>query len=545
MATLDMARYRALFLEEATEHLSEISAALIELEKDPGALESVDRVFRMAHSVKSMAASVGYESIADVAHALEDRMEWFRSVGDVGGPAGLTELFAGLEGLERMVDVVRAEDRSPDAEPELVARLQAVGSRTGRSAPAPRAALPGESSEIRTQPAVADEGPAASSAQMASVRVRTEDLDRFLAVVGEVILSTRQLRTAAVGLEANAALAAGLDQAERRVGELQRRALDLRTTPLQRVLDALPRVARQVSQVCHKGVEVEIVGAGLELDRSILERLSDPLLHLVRNAVDHGIESPAERVAQGKNPRGRLTVAACREKDSIRIEVRDDGAGIDLERVRTRAVEAGLVHPGLADDLPADAIAQLIFRPGLSTAHRVSDISGRGVGMDVVRAAIESLGGTVELWTERGVGTAMTLIVPVTAAVQRVLMVAVGAERVALPMSRVERILELDSAAIERSGAECFALIDGEPLPVIDLADRFAMAPFNDDDCARLVIVALRGERVALRVSCFTGQEEIYLKPVPSLLAGVKPLAGLTLVGDGEPVFLLDPNHLL
>lgn len=394
----------------------------------------------------------------------------------------------------------------------------------------------------------------------ASMRVRTESLDRFLGAVGEVILSTSQLRTAAgASAENSPEIAAGFDHVERRVAELQRRVLDLRTTPLQRVMDALPRAARAVAERANKRVEVEIRGAELELDRSILDRLSDPLLHLVRNAVDHGLETGPMRRAAGKPEVGRVVITARREKDAILIEVGDDGCGIDLVSVLARAVEAGLLHPDLADDLPPEEVAEFVFRPGLSTADNVSDISGRGVGMDAVRATIESLGGKVALWTEAGVGTTATLIVPITAAVQRVLLVDVAGERVAIPIVKVERILELPAAAIERSGNECFALVDDEPLLVIELADRFRVATGSwleedsiseppsssaNDELALLAITEVRGERVGLRVHRFEGQQEIYVKPVPALLSNVKLLAGLTVLGDGTPAFLLDLNHL-
>ena len=388
------------------------------------------------------------------------------------------------------------------------------------------------------------------------MRVRTDSLDRFLGAVGEVILSTSQLRNSAQpALGTNPDVAAGFDQVERRVAELQRRVLDLRTTPLQRVMDALPRAARDVAERSGKRVEVELVGSALELDRSILDRLSDPLLHLVRNAVDHGLEAPEERRELGKPEVGRLVIEARREKNAIAIDVRDDGRGIDLRSVLSRAIDAGLLHPDLADDLPPEEVAEFVFRPGLSTAQSVSDISGRGVGMDAVRATIESLGGAVELRTESGVGTTTTLVVPITAAVQRVLLVDVGGERVALPIVKVERILELEAAAIERSGSECFALVDDEPLLVLELADRFRLSgsePAEDGnvagdasaDVARLVLTEVRGERVGLRVDRFEGQQEIYVKPVPALLASVKLLAGLTVLGDGSPAFLLDLNHL-
>ena len=218
-------------------------------------------------------------------------------------------------------------------------------------------------------------------------------------------------------------------------------------------------------------------GAELELDRSILDRLADPLVHLLRNAVDHGLEAPAARAQAGKPETGRIEIEARRERDMIQIAVRDDGAGIDLDAVRRRAVEAGLLPHDVAEDLPPDQVAGLIFHAGLSTASSVSEISGRGVGMDAVRATIESLGGTVEVLSTRGRGTTLTLSVPITAAVQRVLLIGSAGETVALPISRVERIVECPAEAIERSGREAFALIDDEPVPVLALAERIALPP--------------------------------------------------------------------
>jgi two-component system chemotaxis sensor kinase CheA len=374
--------------------------------------------------------------------------------------------------------------------------------------------------------------------------VRTDTLDRFLGAVGEVILSSSQLRTSAGDLQMSADLSSGFDTVERRVNELQRRVLELRTTPLSRVMESIPRTVRQLAEQLGKRAEVEITGAELDLDRSILDRLNEPLLHIVRNAVDHGIESPEDRIAAGKSEVGHIAIAARREKDSIVIDVRDDGGGIDLDSVRRRAVEAGVLHPDLAEDLPPHEIAALIFRPGISTAERVSEVSGRGVGMDAVKATIESLGGVVELRGERGVGTTTSIVVPIAAAVQRVLLCAASGERVALPITKVERILEVPADSIERSGPEAFTLIDDEPVLVIDLAERLAVAPPEPSPTVSLVVVDVRGERVAVRVERFVGQHEIYVKPIPDLLSGVKLLAGLTVLGDGSPIFLLDLNHL-
>jgi two-component system chemotaxis sensor kinase CheA len=397
-------------------------------------------------------------------------------------------------------------------------------------------------------PTVPAEGTAtpAAPALNPTVRVRTETLDRFLSAVGEVILSSSQLRTGVARYAQDPDVADGFDRVDRRVAELQRRVLDLRTAPLSRVMDNLPRTARQVAEKLGKRVEVEIIGAELELDRSILDRLGEPLLHLVRNAVDHGLESPEDRRAAGKPEVGKIRIEARRQKDSIVIDVSDDGPGIDLESVCRRAIEADLIHEDLAADLPPAEVVAFIFHPGLSTAEGISEVSGRGVGMDAVKATIESLGGGVELRTEAGRGTTTTFFVPITAAVQRVLLVRIADERVAIPISKVERILEVPESAIEEAAGDSFALVDDEPIPVFRLSRHLRI---ESNESAKsslpLVIAEVRGERVALLVDRFEGQQEIYVKPVPDLLASVRILAGLTVLEDGSPVFLIDLNHLV
>jgi two-component system chemotaxis sensor kinase CheA len=375
------------------------------------------------------------------------------------------------------------------------------------------------------------------------VRVRTETLDRLLSSVGEVILASSQLRTKAGG-QAAAELDTGLDRMDRIVGDLQRRALRLRTAPLLRVVDTLPRTAREVASALGKQVEVELRGAELELDRAILDRLADPLVHLVRNAVDHGIEDADRRREAGKPPAGRLVIDARRERDHVRISVADDGKGIDLDSVRRRAVEAGILHADLAADLAPADVAALVFRPGVSTATTVSEVSGRGVGMDAVKSTIEGLGGRVELESRTGLGTTTILLVPITAALQRVLLVELGAERVAIPIAKVERVVEAERAAIEEAGREAFTVVDDQPLLVIDLAPRLGIEPGARGRMVPLVLTELREQRVALLVDRLDRQQEIYVKPLPRLLASARGLAGLTVLGDGRPVFLLDLNHL-
>ena len=535
---MDLAKYRAIFIEESTEHFAEMSQALLALEKDPSSGEAIDVAFRMAHSVKGMAASLGYDPIEELAHRLEDRMQWARDAGAVRGSGELSLWFRGLGELEAMVSRVGEGADPGEADAELLGAL---------AMPVSSEPLPVASAETPGTPS----GPPASAAPEPvrpppTVRVDTQTLDRFLSTVGEVILNTSQVRTVAEDAsgQRTGEVSEGLDRMDRVVGELQRRALELRTTPLLRILEPLPRTARDVAERAGVRVSVELRGAELELDRSILDRLSDPLLHLLRNAVDHGIEKPEARAAAGKSEVGLIVVEARREKDSIRISLCDDGAGIDLDAVRRRAVEAGVVHADLADDLSPQQIAGLIFEPGLSTASSVSEISGRGVGMDAVRATLESLGGSVEITTEPGRGTTTTLVVPITAAVQRVLLLGLGREIVAMPIARIERIEECPAESIERSGADAFVLLEGELVPVFDLSERLAQASSAEGGPTHLVLTELRGERVALSAERVAGQQQIYVKPVPELLRSVRALAGLTILGDGRPIFLIDPGQV-
>jgi two-component system, chemotaxis family, sensor kinase CheA len=331
---------------------------------------------------------------------------------------------------------------------------------------------------------------------------------------------------------------------DRAVGDLQRRALELRTTPLLRIVEPLPRMAREVARQLGKRVELSIEGAEIELDRSILDRLSDPLVHLLRNAVGHGIEMPSVREEAGKDEVGRIVIDARRVKDSIHISIRDDGAGIDLDRVRERAITAGIVLADLAEDLSPEQLAALVFQPGISTADSISELSGRGVGMDAVRVTIESLGGQVEIATRRGCGTTTTMVVPITAAVQRVILLGVSGETVAIPVTKVERIIEVEASAIERSGNEAFTLVEDEPVAVFQLAEYLCLPPPKPKAQETLALADVRGELMAIKIDSVVGHQQIYVKPIPELLSGIRSLAGLTILGDGSPIFLLDLNQL-
>jgi chemotaxis protein histidine kinase CheA len=250
------------------------------------------------------------------------------------------------------------------------------------------------------------------------------------------------------------------------------------------------------------------------------------------------------REEAGKSEVGQIVIDARRVKDSIRISIRDDGAGIDLDQVRERAIAAGIVLADLAEDLSPEQLAALVFQPGVSTAESISELSGRGVGMDAVRATIESLGGQVEIATRRSCGTTTTMVVPITAAVQRVILLGVSGETVAIPVAKVERIIEVEAGAIEQSGHEAFTLVEDDPVAVFQLAEYLCLPPPTSKAQEVLVLADVRGELMAIKIDSVVGHQQIYVKPIPELLSSIRSLAGLTILGDGLPTFLLDLNQL-
>ena len=353
---MDLEKYRRLFVDDSTDHLGEMARALATLEGGgSSSREAIDTLFRMAHSIKGMAASLDYASAATLAHRLEDWMEPLRG-GAALDPAGLPLIGEAIAALEEMVAAIDEGQQPPDATAELLRRLSEPPT-PEPSAPS-RLAQRDSTREVHAPPLPR------------SVRVRTEAVDRFLSAVGE--LMQRQARLEELHRdsplwEGHGEFGEQLEGMENVVRELRRRALDIRTTPVRRVLDRMPRVAAELARELGKRVRVELRGEEVEVDRAILDHLDDPLLHLVRNAVDHGIESPEERERAGKSPFGTIVLSAARVAGRLRVRLEEDGRGIDIEGVRRCAVERGLLLEMVAEDLPPERISELIFEAGIST----------------------------------------------------------------------------------------------------------------------------------------------------------------------------------
>jgi two-component system chemotaxis sensor kinase CheA len=385
-----------------------------------------------------------------------------------------------------------------------------------------------------------------------AVRVDIRKLDRLMNVVGELVLIKSSLQAIAEKFKGDGidpGLAAGLRQVsrdlERRLGELQGGILEVRMVPLDHVFDKLTRMVRKLGREVGKEIELEVVGGEVEIDKLIVEELSDPLMHLIRNAVDHAIEAPEVRERMGKPRAGRITLSAHQRGHHVQLSVVDDGNGIDEERIREVAVARGLATAESVRGLSRREVMNLIFVPGFSTARHVTDLSGRGVGMDVVKNNIAALSGIIDLQSERGVGTRFELTLPVTLAIIRALVVKAAGRTYAVPLNGVIEILEVAAAEVRTvSGREAVTL-RGSTLPILRLSRFFGSGDRAPPDPIFVVVTGLAQERLGLAVDELLGQQDIVVKPLGSLLAGVRGIAGATDLGQRTTVLVLDVGAII
>lgn len=384
-----------------------------------------------------------------------------------------------------------------------------------------------------------------------TVRVDVARLDNLMALVGELVVARNRLAQLAQQMEAEmpgATLMDGLAETtqhlERVTDQLQEEVMKSRLLPIRPIFQRLPRLVRDLATRLNKQIDLQVSGEGTQLDRSIIEEIADPILHLVRNAVDHGIEPPAERRQQGKPSAGRLTVSAAQREGWVMVTVEEDGRGIDVDRVRAKAVAAGLLTADQAAHLDDTEAIQLIFAPGLSTASEVSDISGRGVGMDVVRTNIERLNGSVTVETWPGRGTRFTLRLPLTLAITRALLVTVGPTIYAIPMSNVGEAVRIASREIHAVGQNEAIVLRGQTLPLLRLSRIFGLPTVRTDDDVLVVTVQAGSRFIGLVVDRLLGTQELVVKPLSVMERQIQALVGATTLGDGRIALILDPSQI-
>ena len=373
------------------------------------------------------------------------------------------------------------------------------------------------------------------------IRVPLSKLDKLMNLVGELVIYRTELQVAKEKNSAEA-LEGVIERIGRSIIELQNEVMSMRMTPMAFVFRRFPRMVRDLAKRFGKKVQFIVEGEETEIDRSILDKLGDPLVHLLRNAIDHGIETPEERKAAGKPEEGHLWLRAYAEGNYVFIEVEDDGRGIDPEKVKQKAIEKGVISAEDAENLTKREIYELLFKPGFSTAEKVTDVSGRGVGLDVVKAVIEQLGGSIEIQSELGKGTKFILRLPLTLAIITALLVTVGDEVYAIPLGSVDEVVEKDDRMKKTQVGEVF-ILRGDVLPVYYLKDIFKVPTAGEG--GHLVVVRSAGSRAAIVIDDLIGQQEIVIKPLKGKYVGVPYISGATILGDGTIALITDLTQLL
>ncbi|GIU78279.1 MAG: hypothetical protein KatS3mg005_1517 [Bryobacteraceae bacterium] len=536
------------FLVEAREHLARIEACLLEIEQGVHTQETLHAAFRSFHTIKGLAGFLDYSVMQRVAHETETLLDLARNGQLVMRPAAVDVVLASGDYLRSWLDAIEAAaaGRPAAAPPDpgaLIARIQAAAA--GEAGEAEESGSPAQPAEAPPrEPAAADAaepGKPRPQSDAALVKIDTAKLEYLVDMVGELVIAQTMLRHNPDFAQVKSPrLQRDIAHLSRVTGEVQKTAMAMRMVPIGQLFRRMTRLVRDLARKSGKLAELELHGEDVELDRTIVEELHDPLVHMLRNSMDHGLEPPAEREAKGKPPAGRIRLSASHQAGMIVIEISDDGRGLNRDRIFRKAVERGLVS---ADAKLSDTeVFHLIFEPGFSTAEQVTDVSGRGVGMDVVRKHINKLRGRIEIVSSSGAGTTFLLKVPLTLAIIDGLIVAVGGERFIVPIFAVREMFKASPEQVFTvEGKGEMVMVRGRLLPLVRLASRLGVAPRSEDPCEGLMIVGESGSRVfCLLVDELAGKQEVVIKTLGPAFREAKGFAGGAILGDGRVGLILD-----
>jgi two-component system, chemotaxis family, sensor kinase CheA len=600
------------FLLESQEGLDRMERCLTDLETHPGDAELLGEIFRAVHTIKGTTGFLGFARLEALSHAGENLLGLLRDGKLTASPdlvSGLLALMDQLRAILRAIEATGAEGENPRDDAAMIARLEALergesAQPSAEPAPVPVAAAAGAGAEPANQnrqrprrgaprkppahkvspppadpePGISGEagphplssdalgsGPAAKrpkvdapepgpaetspagggAAADSTLRVDVDLLNRIMNLVGELVLTRNQILQAISADARFAMLGRRLDMV---TADLRESVMRARMQPVSHVFSRFPRLVRDLARTLGKSVRLELEGQETELDKSLLEAIRDPLTHAVRNAIDHGIEPPAARVAAGKPAEGVVRLRACHEGSHVIVETQDDGAGLNIERIRTRAVERQLVPAARAAQMSEREILQLVFLPGFSTAAAVTSVSGRGVGMDVVRTNVEKIGGKVEIDSRPGVGTVLRLRIPLTLAIIPALIVRSRAQNFAVPQGALTELVHLKpgegTSRLEWLEGAALYRLRGRLLPLVFL-DRLLQQPERDRSLAcDIAVLNADGRRYGLVVDGLAEPEEIVVKPLAAVLREISFYAGATILGNGEMALILNPGAI-
>lgn len=540
---MDMAPYRDLFVSEARSHLTAFGELLVQLEDPSGNTAAIDELFRHAHSLKGMAATMGYEQVVTIAHLMEDHLSRIRSGECVLVPALTDLLLEGSDALSLLVSRVESgSDESIDTA-GLAERLSSFvpsneAATTGRATPPPREsplqeAAPSDSHQFR------------QTDSFKSIRIKTETLDHLVNITGELI-TNRYRMAEAIHQSGAAECQEPLHQLTTLVRTLRDEVFKARMLPFAIIAERFPRLVRDLARKQGKEVHFQLEGKEIELDRGILEEITEPIVHILRNAVDHGLESADERVMAGKPFGGTISLTVCRDKDHVEISIADDGRGMDPERLKLKGIEKGLISTEQAALMAPQEAYQLICAAGFSTATAVTDISGRGVGMDAVREAVHALSGVLTIQSNHGQGSRFVMRLPITVSIIHALIISCGPLELAFPLNMVTRTVELKPADILDHPGRPAILLDDVEVPVRSLRQALGLPEQINPGTAPLpaLVCDVGGRLVAFIVDRISGQQEIFVRPLRSPLSQLRGVSGATITGDGRVLFVADASAL-
>ena len=580
------------FTVESREYIAAIESSLLVLERDPGNTEAIHAAFRGFHTIKGLAGFLELDRIQLLTHEVETLLDAVRN-GQMTVDSKIVDIVlqsidylgqalvrvdaaiggARLEQLpvdEALLERVREAQQIPTTETATPQTPSEAGQATPEIEPEAKAAEPpvqttppvttkneaskpespkAESKPERAEPSKPEEPPAPAARETAPrateasrVKVDTQKLDALVEMVGELVIAQSLLRyDERLKSEVNAGIAHKVSQMARITSEIQQLSMLMRMVPIGQLFHRTERLARDLARKTGKTVEFVTSGEDTELDRNIVEELADPLVHMIRNSIDHGIESPPERVKAGKRPTGKIGLRAAHQAGVIVVEVYDDGRGLDTRKIRARAIDRGLISPDA--ELSEEELFNLIFMPGFSTASQVTDVSGRGVGMDVVKRHISKLRGRIEIRSVLGEGTTFLLKLPLTLAIIDGLIVGVGTERYILPIVAVKEMFRpTEDMVVSMEGGREMVRLRDRVLPVVRLSKRFDVKPLHHQLSESLLILTeTENLQFCLVVDELMGRQEVVIKSLGEVFRNVPGVAGGAILGDGRVGLILDP----
>lgn len=567
------------FLTETTEHLEGVETQLLQFERNPSDAALVAGIFRLVHTIKGTSSFLGLTRLQTVAHAAETLLGDLRD-GVPPTPEGVSLILAAIDRIKSVMKGIGATGAEPEgSDHDLISKLEAAAASSGghhapasmaapakqdsaptasmepvrdthcapppAPKPAPKAA---QASKPATEPSQQRGGSNARNTE--TIRVTVDTIERIMQLVSELVLNRNQLLEITRNRE-NDPIKSPLQRLSGLTTDLQDAVMRARMQPVGRLFSSLPRLMRELCADLGKKINLVTDGADTELDRQLIEVLRDPLTHLLRNCADHGVETPEQRIAAGKPEFGEIRISASHEAGQINIDIADDGRGLDLERIKRKAIDNDLASEEQVEQMSTEELCRFIFAAGFSTAAKVTSVSGRGVGMDVVRSNIESIGGSVSLSTVPGKGTRFSLKIPLTLAIAPALIVRVGNERFALPQHAVVEVVGMGADSrnmIEKVQDALVLRLREEVVPVLDLASILGFEPNSRGEGGEeerlVVIIRIGAETFGVCVDAVLDVQEIVVKPLNASLAHLKVFTGETILGDGSVVLILDPGGI-